>query len=227
MLPFATWAKVYFLKPSFTDLFAKIGSSFSFIFSAFIIMLAKDTLGSASSLIALGKQSGDMTENDTNHHRADKALQVVGINRIVSGLVAGMPADIAPESSIAIEAEGKTSITPFIYAIGCVVLLFAFNFFIMIPAIAVAPALVVIGASMLKNIGKIHWRDPLEAIPTAVMIFIAAITFNLFLAVTLGIAINLIIRVAIWKFDDTPGGFWVLGSLSLTSVIFFFFTVLR
>lgn len=227
MLPFSSWTSAYFLKPNFADLFGKIGSAFSFILSAFLIMLAKDTLGTASSMIALGKQSGDMTENDENHHRAEKAMQVIGFNRIVSGLVGGVPADIAPEASIAVEAEGKTSVTPFIYAIGCVVLLFGFNFFAMIPAIAVAPVLVVIGAGMLRGIGKIHWKDPLEAIPTAVMMFVAAITFNLFVAVTLGITINMIIRVAIWKFDDTPGGFWLLGSLSLASLIFFYISVLR
>lgn len=226
-LPYSTWTSVYLLKPGFADLIGKIGSSFSFIFSAFLVLLAKDTLGTASSLVALGKHSGDMTENDTNHHRAEKAMQVVGLNRIISGLVGGMPADITPESSIAVEAEGKTSVTPFIYAIGCAILLVVFKFFIMIPAIAVAPALIVIGAAMLRSIGKIHWRDPLESIPTAVMMFVAAITFNLFFAVTLGIAINLIIRVAIWKFDDTTGGFWLLGSLSLASVVYFFLSVLR
>ncbi|NTU61039.1 MAG: hypothetical protein HGA95_01725 [Caldiserica bacterium] len=227
MLPFSSWTSTYLLKPNFADLFGKIGSAFSFILSAFLIMLAKDTLGTASSLIALGKQSGDMTENDENHHRAEKAMQVVGFNRIVSGLVGGVPADIAPEASIAIEADGRTSVTPFIYAIGCVVLLFGFNFFAMIPAIAVAPVLIVIGAGMLRGIGKIHWKDPIEAIPAAVMMFVAAITFNLFIAVTLGMAINMIIRVAIWKFDDTPAGFWLLGSLSLASLIFFYIGILR
>jgi AGZA family xanthine/uracil permease-like MFS transporter len=227
MLPFSSWTSTYLLKPNFADLFGKIGSAFSFILSAFLIMLAKDTLGTASSLVALGKQSGDMTENDENHHRAEKAMQVVGFNRIVAGLVGGVPADIAPEASIAIEADGRTSVTPFIYAIGCVVLLFGFNFFAMIPAIAVAPVLIVIGAGMLRGIGKIHWKDPIEAIPAAVMMFVAAITFNLFIAVTLGMAINMIIRVAIWKFDDTPAGFWLLGSLSLASLIFFYIGILR
>ncbi|MBP7732875.1 MAG: hypothetical protein KA140_03815 [Caldisericia bacterium] len=226
MVPFSSWASTYLLKPNFADLFGKIGSSFGIILSTFLVMLAKDTLGTASSMIALGKQSGDMTENDENHHRTEKAMQVVGFNRIVTGLVGGVPADIAPEASIAVEADGRTSVTPFIYAIGCVVLLFGFNFFAMIPAIAVAPILVVIGAGMLRGIGKIHWRDPLEAIPTAVMMFVAAITFNLFVAVALGMAINMIIRVVIWKFDDTPGGFWLLGSLSLASLIFFFASVL-
>lgn len=227
MVPFSSWTSTYLLKPNFADLFGKIGSAFGMILSTFLVMLAKDTLGTASSLVALGKQSGDMTENDENHHRSEKAMKVVGFNRIIAGLTGGVPADITPESSIAVEADGRTSVTPFIYAIGCVVLLFGFNFFAMIPAIAVAPILVVTGAGMLRGIGKIHWRDPLEAIPTAVMMFVAAMTFNLFIAVTLGIAINMIIRVVIWKFDDTPGGFWLLGSLSLASLIFFFASVLR
>jgi AGZA family xanthine/uracil permease-like MFS transporter len=218
-LPFDSW------KPFSIDLvgtFGAISSGLMFFIASFALLLAKDTISTSANLIALGRQSGDMGENDESHHRADKAMQVVGFNRILAGLFGGVPSDIAPESVIAVEADGKTSITPFIFAIGGVVLLVAFNFFKMIPAIAVAPVLVMIGAGMLRGIGKIHWKDPIESIPAIVMMVVAAVTLNVFIAVTLGLAIGMLIRIAIWKFDDAPAGYWILGLLSLGATILFF-----
>lgn len=226
-LPFGNWSNVLFAKTEFLPFLTDLGTKFMAFLSTFLILLAKDTIGTSASLIALGRQSGQMGENDETLHNSHKAMQVIGFNRIVSGLVGGMPADIGPESSIAVEADGRTSITPLIYAAGCALLLIGYNFFVMIPAIAVAPVLVMIGAGMLRNIGKIHWKDALEVIPAVTMMVIAALTFNIFLAVTLGVAMFMILRIAVWKFDDAQGGFWIIGLASLACAILYITTFMR
>ncbi len=83
------------------------------------------------------------------------------------------------ESSTGIQAGGRTGLTALTIAGLMFVALFASPLFLMVPAAATAPALVVVGMLMMHCAGKVNWLDPSEGLPAVMMIMTTALTWSI------------------------------------------------
>ena len=186
------------------------------------MVLVKDLFATSGISFGLARIEGRINDQDENFEHSERILQVTAGSKIVSSALGGMPVELVPESAIPVHAGGKTVLTPLFYAAGCVLLIFFLPFFRMIPGIAIAPVLIYTGITFIKNISDINWKSVIDAIPAIVVIFISLITANLAFGLMWGILIHLALRVAIWRFDDTPPGAWVLGVLAAAAFILFY-----
>lgn len=83
------------------------------------------------------------------------------------------------ESSTGIQAGGRTGLTAIFIAILTALALFASPLFLMVPAAATAPALVLVGMFMMAMSRKINWLDVSEGLPSLMMMMVTAMTLSI------------------------------------------------
>src|SRR5207245_9775132 len=129
------------------------------------------------SLIGIAEQGGFM--RDGQLPRAREALLSDAVGTCVSGLLGNSPVVSYIESAAGVAEGGKTGLANIVTGLLMLSGLFFAPLAQMIgegfknPAgltlyPTVAPALIVVGAFMMRNVGRIEWDDPLEHIPAFV-----------------------------------------------------------
>jgi adenine/guanine/hypoxanthine permease len=165
----------------------------SVIFTFFFL----DLFDSIGSLIGIAEQGGFMRNGELP--RAREALLADAVGTSVAGLLGNSPVVSYIESAAGVAEGGKTGLTNVVTGL----LMLAGLFFAPLAQMigegyknpagltlypTVAPALIVIGAFMMRNVGRIEWGDPLEYIPAFITIAFIPFTFS----ITDGIAFGFI-----------------------------------
>jgi AGZA family xanthine/uracil permease-like MFS transporter len=156
-----------------------------------------DLFDSIGSLIGIAEQGGFMREGQLP--RAREALLADAIGTTVSGVLGNSPVVSYIESAAGVAEGGKTGLANIVTGLLMLAGLFLAPLARMIgegymnPAgmtlyPTVAPALIVVGAFMMRHVGRIEWDNPLEYIPAFITIVFIPFTFS----ITDGIAFGFI-----------------------------------
>ena len=126
------------------------------------------------------------------------------------------------ESAAGVEQGGKTGLTALAVAALFIVALFFYPIIAMVgsyPPIT-APALVLVGAMMVRNVTKIDWADYTEGVPA----FLTIIGIPFFYSIADGIALGLITYPVIkslgGKTSEVRWGMWMLAVVLLLYFVF-------
>src|SRR5947199_6063749 len=156
-----------------------------------------DLFDSIGSLIGIAEQGGFMRGGQLP--RAREALLADAIGTSVSGLLGNSPVVSYIESAAGVAEGGKTGLANIVTGL----LMLSGLFFSPLAQMSgegymsasgltlyptVAPALIVVGAFMMRNVGRIEWDDPLEYLPAFITIAFIPFTFS----ITDGIAFGFI-----------------------------------
>ena len=161
-----------------------------------------DLFDSIGSLIGIAEQGGFMRNGELP--RARQALLADAIGTTISGLLGNSTVVTYIESAAGVAEGGKTGLANIVTGLLMLSGLFLAPLAQMIgegyknPAgmtlyPTVAPALIIVGAFMMRNVGRIEWGDPMEYIPAFVTIVFIPFTFS----ITDGIAFGFIAYVVL------------------------------
>jgi AGZA family xanthine/uracil permease-like MFS transporter len=124
------------------------------------------------------------------------------------------------ESSTGIQAGGKTGLTAAVIAVLMAVALFASPLFLMVPAAATAPALVVVGMLMLNCAGKVSWLDPTEGLPAVIMIMTTALTWSISDGLMFGWIGFMALKLFSGRFRELNGTVYCVGIFFVFRLIY-------
>ena len=156
-----------------------------------------DLFDSIGSLIGIAEQAGFMRNGELP--RAREALLADAIGTSVSSLMGNSTVVSYIESAAGVAEGGRTGLANVVTGI----LMLCGLFFAPLAQMigegfksrsglmlypTVAPALIVVGAFMMRNVGRIEWNDPLEYLPAFTTIVFIPFTFS----ITDGIAFGFI-----------------------------------
>ncbi len=156
-----------------------------------------DLFDSIGSLIGIAEQGGFMRNGQLP--RAREALLADAIGTSVSSLLGNSPVVSYIESAAGVAEGGRTGLANIVTGL----LMLSGLFFAPLAQMigegykspsglmlypTVAPALMVVGAFMMRNVGRIEWDDPFEYIPAFITIAFIPFTFS----ITDGIAFGFI-----------------------------------
>jgi AGZA family xanthine/uracil permease-like MFS transporter len=156
-----------------------------------------DLFDSIGSLIGIAEQGGFM--KDGQLPRAREALLADAIGTSVAGLLGNSPVVSYIESAAGVAEGGKTGLANVFTGLLMLAALFISPLAQMIGEgyrsasglmlyPTVAPALIVVGAFMMRNVGRIEWDNPLEYLPAFITLTLIPFTFS----ITDGIAFGFI-----------------------------------
>ncbi|HVH12815.1 MAG TPA: NCS2 family permease, partial [Longimicrobium sp.] len=123
-----------------------------------------DLFDSVGTLIGLGHQAGFLTP-EGELPRAQRALLADSI-ATTAGAALGTSTVVAyVESATGVAEGGRTGLTAVTAGVLFGLAVFAAPLAAGIPAVATAPALVLVGSLMLRSVLSVRWDDPTEALP--------------------------------------------------------------
>ncbi len=111
--------------------------------------------------------------------RIPAALMCDALGTVVGACLGTSTVTAYVESSTGVAAGGRTGLTAIVIALLTVVALFFSPLFLIVPAAATAPALVVVGMYMMALSNKINFSDVTEGLPAVVGIVITALTWSI------------------------------------------------
>lgn len=161
-----------------------IGIVFTFLFV--------DFFDSAGTLIALSDRSGHLDKSGEMSH-GTAAFSADALATSVGALFGTSSTTSYIESASGIGEGGRTGLMAVTVGVCFLLSLFAWPLLSAIPAAATAPALIVVGASMLFSCTRIDWNDMREAVPGLLTILGMPLTFS----ITNGLALGMISWTAI------------------------------
>jgi len=153
-------------KMDFAGLFGS-GSKFILAITAMIAFVLTDIFDALGTFIGTGRRSGIFDAEDEKlmieghgvKSRLDKALFADLSATIVGSFFGTSNTTTYVESSAGIAAGGRTGLTSVVTAAMFAVCLIFSPIIGMIPTVATAPALVVVGILMMSSMGEIDWKD--------------------------------------------------------------------
>ena len=164
--------------------------------------------------------SGPLKSEDGNEpQRFKKSLLVDAFATSCAGLVGSSSVVCFLESLTGIRAGGRTGLTAVVTAVLFLPFLFLSPLLSMIPHVATAPILVILGSYMMKSAIDIEWEKPEEALPSFIMILLIPLSFSIIQGLIWGILFYTFLKLVIGKGRELSPYMYCLSILSVLFLI--------
>jgi AGZA family xanthine/uracil permease-like MFS transporter len=181
----------------------------------FLFMDVFDTLG---TLIGVSEQAGFVKDGKLPRMRSALVSDAVGT---VAGAAMGTSTVTSfIESAAGVEQGGRTGLTAVTVALLFVVALFFSPIIAMVgsyPPIT-APALVVVGSLMMRNVTKIAWDNPAEVLPSFLIIIGIPMTYSIADGLALGFIAYPVVKLMAGQGRDVR---WLMIVMAVVLVAYF------
>ena len=200
-----TWNGL-FAKPDFSlmfkmDLIHSLGLS---IFPITFAILFTDMFDSLSTFVGVA-EAADLTDPDGEPRNVKESLIVDAAATTVAGLFGSSAGTAYIESATGIEEGGRTGLTAVVSGLLFLPFMFISPLLSIIPGIATAPALVIVGVFMMKPVLKINWNHFDDAVPAFISLVLIPFTYSITQGIIWGFLSWTIIKLALGKKDEvTP-----------------------
>ena len=122
------------------------------------------------------------------------------------------------ESAAGIEQGGRTGVTALVTALCFVLALLFVPVVGIVPEYATAPALVMVGLFMMKEIKRIDFNNTEEALPAFIIVVMIALSYNISTGLAFGFLTFVLIKLVAGKAGQVKLTMWVIALLSLLFV---------
>ncbi len=156
------------------------------VLTVILAFLFVDFFDTAGTLIGVGRLAGFVDEQG-RLPRANRAFTADAVGTSVGALLGTSTVTSYVESATGVEEGGRTGLTAVTVAVLFCLALFLTPVFIAVPAVATAPALIVVGALMMRGAKDLDWRRADQAIPAFLTLAIMPLTFSIAHGITFGI----------------------------------------
>ena len=212
------------LKLDIVGLFTAKTSIIIVIMTIFTLCIS-DLFDSIGIFIGTGKKAGifKITKDNKLPKKLEKALIADSIGTVFGSLLGTSNVTTYLESTTGIEAGGRTGLTSVFVAFFFFLALFISPIISVVPTAAVAPILILIGVSMIENIGSIDWKDIAIAIPAFFTVILMPLSYSITTGIEIGfILFTLINYITGNKKEVSP----VMAILTILFIINFVYTAL-
>ncbi len=168
--------------------------------------------------LGLAEAAQLLDENGEPRH-VRRALFTDAVSTTIAGLLGSSPGTAYIESAVGIEAGGRTGFTAVVAAFLFLPFLFLSPLLSAIPAIATAPALVLVGVFMLRPVSRIQWQQPDEAIPAFLALVLIPFTYSITQGIIWGFLSWTLIKAGSGKYKEITIPLLVIDALALLSLI--------
>jgi AGZA family xanthine/uracil permease-like MFS transporter len=178
-----------------------------------------DIFDTSGTLYGVGKMAGRINENDEIDN-ADEAFMADATATIVGSALGTSTVTSYIESAAGVEEGGRTGLTAVVAGVLFLSGLFFAGIFKAIPAFAVAPALVVIGAMMMRGAAEINWKDMEIGVPAFITMVFMPFTYSIADGIAWGLISYVMIKICVGKYEEIIAN-RVLSIIALLMVMFY------
>ena len=183
--------------------FGDISDNLADFMLVMIAFLFVDIFDTAGTLYSVGRQAGYVNEDDELQN-SDEAFMSDAAATIVGALTGTSTTTTYIESAAGVEEGGKTGLTAVVVGVLMLSGLFLSGIFQAIPTFAAACALVIVGATMMKQATEIDWDDKEMVLPAFLTMVLMPFTYSIADGIAWGVISYVAIKLGMGKADE-PG----------------------
>ena len=210
-----------FLKLDFVGLFNAKAGIVTVIMTLFTLVISDlfDTIG---TFVGTGKKAGifKIDENGNLPKNLERALACDSLATTCGALFGTSNLTTYVESTVGIDAGGRTGLTAVSAALFFALSLFIAPIVACVPMAAIAPILMFVGVSMIESIIKIDWKDILVAIPAFFTIVMMTLSYSITTGIQFGFIFYILVSIASKKGKEVSPIIYVFTLLFIIDFIY-------
>ncbi|MDR8394014.1 NCS2 family permease [Aliifodinibius sp. S!AR15-10] len=187
-----------------------MGAIFSFMFV--------DLFDSVGTIVACSYEA-DLVEEDGSIENISQMLGADAIATSVGALLGTSTTTTYVESASGIEEGGRTGLTAVIVALLFLAALIFTPVISIIPGYATAPALIVVGLFMFKNLKEIDFSSFADLVPAFMTIALMPLTYSISMGLTFGFLSFILIKLVTGRATEISLIMWVIGVFSALNLL--------
>jgi AGZA family xanthine/uracil permease-like MFS transporter len=188
------------------------------LFGSIFTLMFIDMFDSIGTLVACCDKANLRDENN-QIKGLDRLLGIDAAATMFGALLGTSTTTSFIESAAGIEQGGRTGVTSVVTGLIFVVAVFFVPLIAMVPPYATAPALIMVGIFMIREIKKINFTKVDEVIPALIIMLMIAISYRISTGLALGFVTFTFIKVVCGKLREVKPAMWIIAALSLIFLI--------
>lgn len=208
------------LAPSFAQLdLGYLWKNFAHAFPLVLGFLFVDLFDNMGTLIGVCNRAGLLDKNG-NLPKIGQAFTADSCAAMAGAVLGTSTVTSYVESAAGVEAGSRTGLSSIVVAALFLLSLFLTPVIMAIPAVATAPALIIVGIFMTQGILDIDLADFAKAVPAFVTIVAMPLTFSISEGIALGFLVYVVLQITLGKAKEVKPLAWVLGLLFVAHYVF-------
>jgi len=203
-----------FLKLDFGYVLANLGKCIPLI----LAILFVDVFDNMGTLIGVTSRAG-LLDDKGNLPRVGRVLAADASAAMVGACLGTSTVTSYIESAAGVEEGGRTGLTSLVVA-GCFLLALCLHpIFLAIPAVATAPALVIVGIFMMQSTAKLDLGDFAKAVPAVLTMVLMPLSFSISEGLAIGFVTYAALMVGIGRGREVTVIGYLLAALFLLHML--------
>ncbi len=209
-----------FMKIDFIGLFSG-NTSIMVVLMTIFTMCISDLFDSVGVFIGTGKKAGlfKIDKHGNLPSNLEKAMIADSCGTIIGSIFGTTNTTTYLESSVGIEAGGRTGLTSLFVAIFFALSLFFSPIIACVPMAAIAPVLILIGMSMIESVSDIEWKDLFVAIPAFFTIIVMPFAYSITNGIEFGFIFYALVSIIDKREKDLSPIIYIFAILFLLKYI--------
>jgi AGZA family xanthine/uracil permease-like MFS transporter len=196
----------------------KGGVGLSLIEIVFVFLFV-DMFDNVGTLVAVTKRAG-LVDKDGSIPRLNRILLADSISMLVGAVAGTSPVTSYIESAAGVAVGGRTGLTSIVVGILFLCTLFFAPIVQAIPAVATAPALILVGALMMGALTEVEWSDPVAAVPAFLTVIIIPLSYSIANGLAFGITSYAVLKLVRGQARASDWLVYLLAALCVARFIY-------
>lgn len=184
------------------------------LFGSIFTLMFIDMFDSVGTLVACCHQAG-MVDDDNHIKGLDRLLGIDAIASMIGAVFGTSTTTAYIESAAGIEQGGRTGVTSIVTGVMFLLALLFVPVVGVVPSYATAPALIMVGLFMMKEVSKIDFSRMDEAFPAFIIMVMIALSYSISTGLAFGFISFVVIKLVAGKPGQIKGAMWIIALLSL------------
>lgn len=191
--------------------------SFEF-FIVFVTFLFVDMFDTVGTFVGVAQEAG-LAGKDGTVPKIRQAFLADAVGTVCGAVLGTSTVTSYMESTAGIAAGARTGLASLVTALLFLVALFFGPLFLLVPSAAVAPALVLVGFLMMKNVRFIDFDDPTEGIPSFLCLAAIPFTYSISQGIVWGVLSYVLLKAVTGRRKEVSPLSWGLALFFLAYVL--------
>jgi AGZA family xanthine/uracil permease-like MFS transporter len=173
-----------------------------------------DMFDSVGTLVACCHQA-NMVDEEGRIKGLDRLLSIDAVATVIGALLGTSTTTSYIESAAGIEQGGRSGLTSVVTGILFLLALLFVPIVTIVPLYATAPALIMVGLFMMKEVKRIDFTNLEEAFPAFIIIVMIALSYSISTGLAFGFISFTLIKIVSGKAKEIKPAMWVIAILSI------------
>ncbi|MGL5918046.1 MAG: solute carrier family 23 protein, partial [Cetobacterium sp.] len=178
-----------------------------------------DLFDSLGTIMACAHEA-EMIDEKGKIKNVSKILEADAMATVIGSLLGTSTTTTFVESASGIAVGGRTGLTALTTATLFAISLFFSPIIGIVPAFATAPALILVGVYMFKNLLNIDFHNIEVAIPCFLIIIMMPLTYSISIGISFGFISYILVCIFNGKANHVKPVMWVIGFFSVVELMF-------